>query len=174
MFNISSKGIMNFTASNLTFARVYYINVTVKDRGIESPHENISLCGQDGSSITSFKQFSLTVTNQNRLPNITSYYPINFNLSGSGSDEFYFNVTTYDPDGTIPDVYWYVDNNLTFYDSGFLKSKFYYTFGCGISGNHIVRVRITDGELNDSKQWNISVQRVDCLIIPPDGGGGGG
>lgn len=167
---------MNFTA-NSSYLGVHNISVCVNDTGIDNPHKNISLCGQDGSSITSCDNFSLTVTNENRAPNITNYYPINLSFNADGYDTLYFNVSEYDPDGTFPDVYWYVDDILKEYDSGgSLTDDFSYIFGCDISGIHPVKAFITDGELNDSVQWNVSVGLAACPtgVSPGVGGGGGG
>ena len=175
LFNISSKGVINFTG-NSSYLGVHNISVCVKDFGIINPHENISLCGQDGDSITSCNNFSLTITNKNRAPNITNYYPVNLSFDAGGYDTLYFNISEYDPDGTFPDVYWYVDDVLKEYDSGgSLTDDFSYIFGCGISGIHHVKASITDGELNDSVQWNVSVDIVECpLGVSPGVGVGGG
>lgn len=170
-FNISSTGVMNVT--NPTQVGVYNLSVCVRDKGINA-HQNISLCGQDGGPLTSCKNFSLTVTNENRAPVITSYYPTNLNLSVYSTDNLYFNISKYDADGTIPDAYWYVDNVLKQYNSGSLSDSFIYSFGCGISGNHAVKAEITDGLLSASIQWDLSVTEIGC---PPAGlprGGGGG
>ena len=175
LFNISSNGVINFTG-NSSYLGVHDISVCVKDSGIVNPHENISLCSQDGSLITSCNNFSLTVTNENRAPNITSYSPLNLSFNANGYDALYFSVTEYDSDGTFPDVYWYVDDILKEYDSGgSLFDDFSYIFGCGISGVHSVKVIITDGELNDSVQWNVIVSPVECPsgVISPGIGGGG-
>lgn len=176
LFNISSVGVINFTA-NSSYLGVHDISVCIKDLGISNPHNNISLCSQDGTSRTSCNNFSLTVTNENRAPNITSYFPINLSFNADGDDGLYFNVSEYDPDGTLPDVYWYVDDILEEYDSGGgLTDEFSYIFGCGISGTHSIKVIITDGEINDSVQWNVSVGLVACSpgVSPGVGGGGGG
>jgi hypothetical protein len=173
LFNISSFGIMNFTP-NVSQIGVYNISVCVKDIGLSYTPENISLCGQDGTSITSCNNFSLTITNQNRYPYITSYYPLELNNTFSGTDLIYFNISMYDADQTIPDAYWYVDNSLVQYSSGNLFDSLYYSFGCGISGNHSVKVEITDGLLNDSIEWNISVSYVGCPVPELTSGGGGG
>ncbi len=173
LFNISSTGIMNFTA-NSSYIGVHNISVCVNDTGIDNPHRNISLCGQDGGSLTSCDNFSLTVTNQNRMPNITSYYSVNLSFNANGTDILYFNITASDADGTIPDAYWYVDDVLKEYDSGSLVNSFAHSFGCGISGAHTIKAEITDGELNASVQWNITVSLVSCPAGVSAGGGGGG
>jgi hypothetical protein len=172
LFNISLQGIMNYTA--MGNVGVHNISVCTTDRGLASPYENISLCGQDGSSLTSCENFSLTITNENRAPVITGYYPLNKSFSVSGTDVLRFNVSEYDADGTVPDVYWYVGGVLKEYDTERLTNEFTYSFGCGVSGNYVFRVVATDGELNDSEEWNVSVRSVMCPVVTTGGGGGGG
>ena len=176
LFNITSKGIINFTADNTTELGVYNISICVRDLGLTNPYQNISLCLPLGDSIpiTSCEDFSLTITNENRNPNITDYYPINLSFSSSSTKNLYFNITKTDPDGTIPDGFWYVDDVEKEIDKGNSSDEFYYNFGCGVSGNHTIKAIISDGELNDSVQWNISLRSVACPVPPPDGGGGGG
>jgi len=173
LFNITNNGIMNFTPTPSQVG-VYNIRVCVNDTGIDNPHENISaLCGQNGGSMTTCQNFSLTVTNENRAPTITSHYPNNLNLNVSGTDTLFFNISKYDPDRTIPDAYWYVDGVFQEYDSGSSIDSFVYSFGCGVSGIKKAKAEITDGLLNDSIEWNISVALVACPPTAPGGGGGG-
>lgn len=176
LFNITNEGIMNFTPNSSQIG-VYNISVCVNDTGIYNVHENIfELCGQDGSSITTCENFSLTVTNENRAPTITSYYPGNLTFSAFGTNRLYFNISEYDPDGTIPDAYWYVDGVFKEYDTSSLVDEFTYTFGCNVSGAKTVKAEITDGLLNDSVEWTINVGFVACAVEegPGVGGGAGG
>jgi len=175
LFNISLDGLINFTANNETALGNYNVTVCVNDTGVNNPHENISLvCGQDGSSIITCNNFTLTVTDENRAPYFLNYFPINFSFDVSSTDILDFNITKNDPDGTIPDTYWYVDDVFQEYDAASSTDNFTYVFGCGISGDHIVKVEITDGLLNDSLQWNVSVQSVACEKGVSTGGGGSG
>ncbi len=174
IFNISQFGIMNYT-SNISHIGVYNISVCVNDTGIANPHSGIlGNCSQTGGSIFSCDDFSLTVTDENRAPTIIENYPSNLSLSILGTDRIFFNVTNYDPDGTVPDTYWYVDNSFEQYDSGNLTEVFDYSFGCGVQGLHTVKVEITDGLLNDSIEWTFDVQLVSCPSPPKGGAGGGG
>lgn len=176
-FNISKNGTMFFNATDRgDLVGAYELRVCVNDSGLENPHLNISFCGQDGSSITVCDDFDFVVTNENRAPNIIAYYPENLTLNVEGTDVLYFNVTAYDPDWNITDIYWYIDNVSEKYDNSTLFSEFEYSFGCGVSGNYTTSVVVTDGLLNDSVQWNLSVKYVGC---PPPGrpgttGGAGG
>ncbi len=173
LFNISSTGIMNFTPNSSQIG-VYNISICVNDTGIQNIHPNISLCGQTGKGLITCQNFSLTITNVNRNPTITSYYPLGLFSNISGTDALYFNITKYDADGTVPDAYWYVDNVSKQYNSGSMNDSFSYTFGCGVSGSHQVKVEITDGLANDSITWNFNITNVDCPVSAVSEGGGGG
>ena len=173
LFNISSRGVINFSANESQLG-VYNVSLCVGDRGLQSISSNISLCNQTGLPITVCQNFSLTVTDVNRPPTITSYYPLNLTFSALGTDLLYFNITKYDPDGTVPDSYWYVDNVLVQYNSGNNSDELRYRLGCGVSGNHRVRVDITDGLLNDSIEWGPNIAYVNCPALSPSSGGGGG
>ncbi|MGD9276425.1 MAG: hypothetical protein PVJ67_04585 [Candidatus Pacearchaeota archaeon] len=172
LFGITNEGVINFTP-NENQTGVYNLTICVNDTGISNPFVNISYCEQDGGSITLCQNFSLTVTDTNRPPTITSYYPGSSSFTVSGTTPLYFNVTNYDPDWTIPDTYWYVDGSLAEYDSGDLNEEFSYTFGCGVSGIKTVTAEITDGLENDSVSWTVTVTEVECPV-PEEGGGGGG
>ncbi len=183
-FNISSRGIINVTGNESFIlagenSTTYWINVSVYDRGLQTIiHPNISIClPQDNESKQWSDNFYLTVTKENRAPTITSYYPLNLSLNITGGMNLYFNITARDPDLNPVDVYWYVDEAEekyleALYENNF--SEFEYAFGCGISGNRTVKLVVTDGLLNDSVQWNLSVSPIDCPIPQPSVGGGGG
>ncbi len=172
LFNITPEGIINYT-SNTSEASVNNITVCVSDLGLQNPHQNISLCNQTGFNLSSCINFSLTITDENRPPNITSHWPLNLTFETLGTSDLYFNITSYDPDGTIPDAYWYVDDNFKSYSQGDYLSEFDYTFGCGISGGHAIKAEVTDGLLNDSIQWNITIEEIACPEVPRSRGGGG-
>lgn len=173
-FNISENGTMIFIP-NSSQVGVYNIGVCVNDTGIDNPADNIfEICRQDGGSITTCQNFSLTITDENRAPTITNHYPINLSLSVSGTNDLYFNVSKYDPDDTIPDGYWYVNGVFAEYDSGNSTDEFNYNFGCGVSGAYTIKAEITDGLLNDSVTWNINVNLIECPAVVPSAGGGGG
>ncbi len=172
-FNISNLGVMN-ASPNTTHIGVYNLSVCVTDRALQNIHPNISLCGQTGTNITTCVNFSLTVTNENRAPEILNFYPNSSNFSATGSDNLAFNATTKDVDGTITDNYWYVDDVFKEKDESTLMPSFSYSFGCGISGVRKVELEVTDGLLNDTQQWNVSVTAVACPSVGVGGGGGGG
>lgn len=171
LFNVSSLGIINHTA-NLSETGVYNVTICVIDQNLSNAHQNISLCGQSGSNRTDCEKFGLTVTNQNRAPDILTHYPNNSNFTDYEGATGYFNITARDPDGTITDTYWYVDDVFKEYDNDNLSSEFNYIWSYTDSGVHEIFVEITDGALNDSFSWNVTI--LDVVISTPSGGGGGG
>jgi len=174
LFDISPLGVINFTATNLTPIDTYFVTVCVNDTAINNPHANISeVCGQNGLSQTTCEVFNLTITDENRRPTIIDYNPSNLSLNITGGDGLYFNITKYDPDFTIPDAYWYIDNSLIQYNEGNLTDEFEYAFPCGVSGIHKIKAEITDGLLNDSVEWVLNVKELACPKKSSGGGGGG-
>ncbi len=162
-----TTGVMNVTPS-MAHLGVYNISVCVVDPGLTNSHENLSLCNTTNDSLYSCINFSLTVTDENRPPNITSHYPESLVLTIYEEETINFDITKYDPDGTIPDSYWYLDSSsiLQFQDT------YSYTPGIGDAGSHQVTIEITDGELNDSITWNITVLPATIPPTPPSAGGG--
>jgi hypothetical protein len=173
LFNISSSGEINFNASGSQIG-IYNVTVFVRDIGLLNPHPNISLCNENGGSKSANRSFSLTITDENRGPFFDSYYPLNISFNGSGSDRFYFNISKHDPDGTIPDSYWYVDNVSIAYYTGSFVDEFNYTFGCGVFGQHRVMAVITDGLFNASFEWVGDISNVECPTPSQGGSRGGG
>lgn len=178
LFGIDYNGTnwyMNFTANSSVPLGVYDVRICVLDTGLSLPSPLLPVyCNQTGGQQFSCDDFSITITDENRAPTITDYRPANLTFNSSGTNHLYFNITSYDPDGTIPDAYWFVDGGLSAYHFNNITDSFDYIFGCGISGVHTVKAEISDGLLNDSVQWNITVEAVDCPISGPGGGGGGG
>ncbi|MFC1666194.1 hypothetical protein ACFLZF_00585, partial [Nanoarchaeota archaeon] len=171
-FDIDNDGVMSFVA-NSSLIGSYNISVCATDRELDSIPENISLCNQDGLNQTTCKNFSLAITDENRAPTIISSYP---SLIGSvaGTTNLYFNISKIDPDGNIPDAHWYINRNLIETDIGNPTDEFNYNFGCGVGGDYLIEAIITDGYLNDSISWPITIVKVDCPKSSSKGGGGAG
>lgn len=186
-FNISDLGVVNIVGNESYIISGNFTNyplkICVNDTGLNRIlHPEISRCLMDNPPQSEeplgwCDNFTLTITKNNREPNITSYSPSNLSLEINGNNILYFNLTAYDPDWTPLDAYWYVNNISKGYYEGLEKnnvSKFEYFFDCGISGNYTVKAVVTDGLLNDSVQWNISVRYAECPQGESGGGGGGG
>ncbi len=168
LFNISStNGSIIFTPSDEQIG-TYNISVCVLDKGIPQP-ENYSLCGNDSYlPITVCQNFSLTITLENRPPVITSYSPTNLTLEIQETENISFMITKEDPDGTIPTTYWFKNNELVnmSYDNWTFETTY------GDAGFYVIKVEITDGLLNDSMEWNVTV--LVKPIPPQDSTNGGG
>ena len=176
LFNIGfNDGFMNYTPIVGHEGRVYSLQVCVEDNALLSVHENISLCLPNGGDKNVVcDNFTLTVTEENRAPEIVSHVPANNTLVVSGTQTVEYSVSVYDPDGTIPDIDWYVDGALVEHNENISNDTFSYVFGCGVSGAHSVRIITSDGLLNDSQDWYIDVIEGVCSIPPISSGGGGG
>ena len=174
-FDIDENGVMKFNGSEGATGN-YFLRVCVNDSGLNKEvHPNADLCLPDGDYLLNkmCDDFSLTITDENRKPDITSYYPeINKTLSVLGNQDLYFNISVHDPDGTLADVYWYVNDELIKRDSNNSFYEFRYNFGCEISGNFNLTVVATDGLLNNSLNWNVSVGFASCGGNVAGGGGG--
>ena len=185
LFDINESGVIDFTA-NLghltcgTNCSIHYnVSVYINDTGIPFPHPKIveECAPQKAESEYTLVNFNLTITDVNTAPNITENYPkTNETLIRKGTETLYFNISFEDEQGTIPDAYWYVysEPSLIEIDRGNSYAELEYDFGCGVEENHTIKAVVTDGDLNDSIEWNVSIQNVDCPIAPDTGGGGGG
>ena len=165
LFDINATtGVVNFTANDSDFGN-YTIEICVSDNGI-SPHPNSSLCN-DSVMKTTCETISLTVTAENRPPEITSYYPEQLVFAIYEGQTVEFNITKYDPDGTIPSTYWYKNNALV----KFGEDNYTFTTTYGDAGTYYIKALVSDGQYNDSVQWNVTVLAVS--ILQPSVGGGG-
>jgi hypothetical protein len=182
IFNISDLGVMNFSANESYLgpgnsSSVFNLSLCVNDAGLLNPHVNISdVCGVTGESNEVCQNWSLTVTAENRPPRIESFSPSTLSFNASGGDTLFFNISEIDPDGTYPDARWYVSGGLRETDTNSLNDTFSYKFGCGVTGEKIVGVNVSDGELSDYLEWTVNVSYVACepQQSPDDDGGGGG
>jgi hypothetical protein len=167
----SSTGVMNFTPT-AGQKGTYSIIVCVNDTGlIWDSHENFSVCGdRSNDSISVCDSFTLEVSNDSRSPEILSYSPLDLTLETTGTSSNVFNVSAYDPDGSILSINWYVDGVLSEHNEGILEDEFIHSFGYDVGGSHEVSVNVTDGLNSDSVTWVFDVTSVSS----PSGGSGGG
>jgi len=163
LFNITNDGRIVYDAK-IEDNGTYFIEICARDNGIPVPN-NASLCGNDYNPKTVCQNLSLTITDVNRPPVITSYVPSRQNLQIYEGENITFIITKYDPDGTIPTTYWLV-NNVTVIIG---PDLWIFETMAGDAGNYIIKAEISDGMLNDSTEWYVTV-----LTVPPSSGGGGG
>lgn len=142
----STTGLINFTATD-SMNGTYWINISVTD-----------------GELWDWEVISFSVVPVNHPPNITSWYPLNDTLYMDEGQSQYFNITKYDPDGTIPSSQWYLDTRLL---TGENADEYTYYASYVSAGTHNVTVIISDGELTDSHEWTVKVRRVPP---PPSGG----
>ncbi len=174
LFNINNLGVMNFTPNENVTLGVYNITVCAQDTGLTTIHPNISEeCGVSGSANKVCDDFQLTITDENRPPEFLGYFPNDLGIVRRGTNIIYFNITKHDPDGNTPNSYWFVDGAFKSFMSGSGVDEFRYSFGCGVTGQHSVRVVITDGLANASLTWNITLSPTVCGTSSSGGGGGG-
>jgi hypothetical protein len=133
----------------------YNIEVCVKDRGIKTIHENISLCNNTGKSNKVCEDLRLTITEKNKKPEITDYYPKEKEIT-EFQEKIEFKITKKDADWTVPDTFWYVDDVLKEKDIGSLRDEFTYEDYCIKGENHTIRAEITDGLLREFIEWKVS------------------
>lgn len=170
LFDInSSTGVINYTPVVGHEGKVYSLTVCASDDALSSVHENISVCSpRDGDVESVCDSFSLTVTEDNRAPVISNYVPSgNFSVGGTTTSDFYVEVS--DPDGTIPDIDWYIDEVLQEHNENVSSDTFSHAFGCGVSGIYNVTIITTDGLLNSSVSWEVSVGLVACPVAVAGG-----
>ena len=159
----SSTGEISFTP-NSTHVGNYTINISVTD-GFHWVSEVVSF----------------TVVHTNHPPNITYWYPneaesTRAKETGNKTTSIWyywgeiawFKVNATDPDGTSPSFSWMVDNvtlSNEMYDNVTINTAPY-------KGIHTVKAIATDGLLNDTHTWVLTV--LAKPKPPPDDGGGGG
>ena len=170
-----NDGVMNYSPVVGHEGRIYSLQICVEDNALDFVHQNISLCSpRDGDSEIVCDNFSLTVTDQNRAPEILNFSPMSSVFEINGTLNVGYSAGVYDADGTIPDIDWYVDDVLKEHNENVSTDSFVSNFGCEVSGAHSVRIVTSDGLLNDSQSWSVSVNEVACSLPSSGGGGGGG
>lgn len=174
-FGINETGVMDFTPTSDHLGRIYTATICALDNALASPHANIGVCSpRSGDAESVCDEFTLTITDSNRAPEIVSYSPISTNLSLDGTATTNFEVTVRDPDGTIPDIDWYVNGTLREHNEGASSDTFSYSPGCGTNADYNVTVTTTDGLLTDSQNWDLDVAFVACPVSSGSSSGGGG
>lgn len=101
----------------------------------------------------------LTLTAENKPPVINYFSPSNLNPSINENSSISFSVYAYDKDDDVLTYRWYLDNT---YKSG--GSSYKYSTNYKDSGNHTIKVFISDGEFTVINTWNVNVINVN---LPP-------
>lgn len=177
LFDINQTGYMEYTPQENHLGS-YFITICVNDTALENPHENISLCLEGYESNEVCDSFTLSVTNQNRAPEILNYTPLNTSLSFEGTTSTSFSVEVTDDDSspynTYPDIDWYVDGVRVEHNENKSSDTYNLLFGCNVRGEHNITAVTSDGLLNDSITWDLDIAYVACPVESSRRGGGGG
>jgi len=171
LFNIDENGSMLYEADQFSPLEVYSLKVCVEDNPLLDLHENITeLCGSNGSSNMVCDEFALTISNESRTPEITSFSPTETNIEMVGGTTSSFNINIFDGDGDALSVKLFVDevekdSETVLKDSEYnYFNEFNYSFGCGIGGQHNISILVDDGLLNSSTDWDVTLQNVACPV----------
>jgi uncharacterized protein YfaP (DUF2135 family) len=113
------------------------------------------------------QKFEIEVFNVNDPPQIFSYLPNNLNVRVNEGGSIKFEVQAYDIDlNTTLSFQWFLngklmsDSTVSGNDS---QSSWIYFTGCGDYAQKRVKILVSDGELQDYVQWNITIND----IVPP-------
>ena len=110
------------------------------------------------------QRFKIEVFNVNNPPQIFSYFPANLNFEINEGSSIKFEVQTNDIDlNTTLSFQWFLNGKLVL-DSTVSrdgsKSSWIYSASYGDYGQKIVKVLVSDGELQDYVQWNITINDI--------------
>ena len=116
------------------------------------------------------QRFKIEVFNVNNPPQIFSYFPANLNFEINEGSSIKFEVQTNDIDlNTTLSFQWFLNGKLVL-DSTVSrdgsKSSWIYSASYGDYGQKIVKVLVSDGELQDYVQWNITINDITLPAQP--------
>lgn len=117
----------------------------------------------DGKLSTT-QSFEIEVSNVNNPPQILSYSPNSLNVVVNEGESIKFEVQAYDIDlNTTLSYQWFLNGKLVL-DSTVSgdgsKSSWIYSASYGDYSQKIVKILISDGELENSIQWNIIINDI--------------
>ncbi|MBI4149096.1 tandem-95 repeat protein [Candidatus Woesearchaeota archaeon] len=110
----------------------------------------------DGMFSVPSNPFTVTVTPVNDAPRIASFAPVSLNPAINEGDTLAFSVTATDPDNAVLGYLWTLDSQPVS-----STTAYNYVTGFTDAGTHIVKVVVSDGQLSDSKTWNVTVNNVN-------------
>lgn len=116
---------------------------------------NVSVAVSDGN-LTSVKNVIVIVNKREEPPIITSFVPSASSIEIDETKAVLFNVSAYDLNQDILRYGWFFDGFLVSTQSYFLYVPTFYD-----EGTHIVRVVVSDGVFNVTKNWSVNVIDFD-------------
>jgi len=116
------------------------------------------------------QSFEIEVSNVNNPPQILSYFPGSLNVIVNEGESIKFEVQAHDIDlNTTLSCQWFLNGELVF-DSTVSgdgsKSSWIYSASYGDYSQKIVKILVSDGELEDYIQWNITINDITPAAQP--------
>jgi len=110
------------------------------------------------------QNFEIEVSNVNNPPQIFSYFPGSLNVGVNEGDSIKFEVQAHDIDlNTILSYQWLLNGKEASSSTGSgndSKSSWIYSAGYGDYSQKMVKALVSDGELQDYVQWNITINDI--------------
>jgi hypothetical protein len=116
---------------------------------------NITITASDGS-LTSSKTLNLKVENNDRIPVIAEYAPLEDKVYAKEGDEVFFSLRASDPDGDDLSYVWTVSGVEVGY-----KKAIKYTLDYDSAGVNVVECTVSDGTVKTSKKWVLIVENIN-------------
>ncbi|MCK4589479.1 MAG: S8 family serine peptidase [Nanoarchaeota archaeon] len=113
------------------------------------------LAGNDGGVLDGY-----VMGINNSAPNITYYLPSDGNVSVLENSFLFFNHTSDDPENDTLSYNWYLNGS-----SQATTASWNYTPGCADAGSYDVLFVVSDGFLNDTVTWNLTVNDTNCAPV---------
>lgn len=156
----SVDAILEFNGTNYTMDKmsnaVYQKTVTDLIKGNYSYAVYFSdLAGNDGGILDGY-----VIGVNNTAPNITYYVPADGNVSVLENSYLFFNHTSSDADGDTLSYNWYLNGSSQSTDA-----YWNFTPGCADAGAYEVLLLVSDGFLNDTQTWNLTVNDTNCAPV---------
>jgi len=116
------------------------------------------------------QSFEIEVSNVNNPPQIFSYFPANLNVKVNEGDSIKFEVQAQDIDlNTTLSYQWLLNGKEVSNSTGSgsdSKSIWIYSASYGDYSQKIVKALVSDGELQDYAQWNITINDINPPAQP--------
>jgi len=118
------------------------------------------------------QNFEIEVFNVNNPPQIFSYFPGNLNVGVNEGDSIKFEIQAHDIDlNTTLNYQWFLNGKLvlsSIVSGNYSKSSWIYSASYGDYSQKIVKVSVSDGELEDQDyiQWNLIINDITSSTQP--------
>jgi len=122
---------------------------------IQSGVYTVTFIAMDQKGASSNQSMQITVNNINRVPTITSYYPLSDPIINEGSTQD-FRISAEDPDNDYLIYKLWIDNNFILNTNSYI-----YTTNSSSVGIHIFNLTVGDGSSSTGKSWKVTVNKIN-------------